>query len=687
MGNRYFLIGLAFILGGASAVAQDPVVADSTILLKEGVVITAQRMATSSNAVAEAVVTTTLEEIVRLPSLNTPDVMATMPGVWMQKTNHGGGSPFIRGLTGYYTLILTDGIRFNNSTFRSGPNQYLVTVDQSTLQRIEVLRGQGSVQYGSDAIGGVAQLFFREPRFTNQEGLETTGRLDAQYMNHYMEYAGRAEVELNSKNFGFLGGIGYKQLGDIKAGGDLGTLSPTGFIEFSWDVKAKAKVGSMELTGVWQHVVQEDVPLYHQVVSGSYTRYHFNPQQRDLGYIRLASTNQSKLFSQVRYTIAYLNSLEVREKQRTGSSIFRTERDKVDTYHGGVEIISDFSSRWKASSGVEVYHDYVTSSADDTNLDTDETSAARGLYPDGTTYTNLALYSVHALDIKRFSFTLGGRYNIVQLTVDDPDFGVTKVNPQALVGNAGVVFNVMKGFQLLASANTGFRAPNVNDVSSFGVADYRYEVPNYNLAPEKSFQYQAGIRTQLKQWKAEVFVYQNHLKDLISNVPSTYNGQDSLDGVKVYKKENVNKAFIKGIEFSLQYKPVRWLSTFGNITYTVGDNTTRDEPLSRIPPVFGRVGADIRFKGVFTWRTEFIAAGEQDRLSSGDKADSRIQQGGTPGWAVVNTRLEFDYRNVRLNTGLQNIFDEAYRVHGSGVDGVGRSFWVSVIFEFSTRGK
>ena len=98
-----------------------------------------------------------------------------MAGVWMQKTNHGGGSPFIRGLTGYYTLILTDGIRFNNSTFRSGPNQYLVTIDQSTLQRMEVLRGQGSVQYGSDAIGGVAQLFFREPEFANQEGLQTTG--------------------------------------------------------------------------------------------------------------------------------------------------------------------------------------------------------------------------------------------------------------------------------------------------------------------------------------------------------------------------------------------------------------------------------------------------------------------------------------------------------------------------------
>ena len=683
MGIRYLMLVL-FILVGGYVVGQDPLVRDSTILLKDGVVITAQRMETNSRAVAEAVVTTTREEIVRLPSLTTPDVMGSMAGVWMQKTNHGGGSPFIRGLTGYYTLILTDGIRFNNSTFRSGPNQYLATIDQSTLQRIEVLRGQGSVQYGSDAIGGVAQLFFREPAFADQDGLKTTGRLYAQYMNHDMEYAGRAEVELGSKRFGLLGGIGYKQIGDIYAGGDLGTLSPTGFDEFSWDVKTKVKVGNMLLTGAWQHLVQEDVPLYHQIASGSYSRYHFDPQQRDLGYIRLASTYSSKLFSKVHYTVAYLNSLEVREKQRTGSPVFRTERDRVDTYHGGIEIISDLSTRWKVSSGVEVYHDYIASSAQDTNQDTDVTTAARGLYPDGTTYTNAALYSVHAFDISRFHITLGGRYNLVQLKVDDPEFGMTKVTPQALVGNAGIVYNIFNGFQLVASANTGFRAPNVNDVSSFGVADYRYEVPNYDLSPEKSFQYQAGIRTQMKRWKAEVFVYQNQLKDLISNVPSTYNGQDSLDGVKVYKKENVNKASIKGIEVSVEYEPVSWLSTFGNVTYTVGDNTTRDEPLSRIPPLFGRIGADIHFKGAITWRTEWIAAGKQDRLSSGDKADSRIKQGGTPGWAVLNTRVEFQRRNFRVNTGIQNIFNEAYRVHGSGVDGVGRSFWVSVIVEFST---
>lgn len=660
---------------------------DSTILLKEGVIITAQRMETNRNDVSESIVDQDRDEIIRLKATTTPDAMAAMPGVWMQKTNHGGGSPFIRGLTGYHTLLLMDGIRFNNSTFRSGPNQYLNTIDPFTLERIEVLRGQGSVQYGSDGIGGVAQFFFREPEFSSSDKLAATGRAYASFMDHDMEYTGRAELELGTSNFALLGGVTYKNIGDIKAGGDLGTLQNTGYEDQSWDVKTKAKFGNIYLTGAWQHLVQTNVPLYHQLVSGSYTRYHFSPQQRDLGYIRIQSYYSSKIFSEVRVTVAYLNSLEKREKQRSSSPVMRYERDNVNTYHAGTEFISNYTSHWKSTTGIEVYHDRIESSAIDQNQDTNESNVSRGLYPDGTTYLNLAAFSLHTIDLNRFVFSFGARYNFLNMKVNDQFFGLTEVKPNATVGNLGLVFNASKTVQFIASANTGFRAPNVNDVASFGVADYRYEVPNYSLGPEKSFQYQVGVRTQTEKFDAQVFVYRNHLKDLIGNVPSNYQGQDSLDGFKVYRKENVNKAEIKGIEAEVKYQPVDWLTMFANATYTVGDNITRDEPLSRIPPFFGRIGTDLKLVNHFTWRIEFIGASKQDRLSSGDKADPRIAEGGTPGWTLLNTRIQYSYKKLCVNTGIQNVFDQAYRVHGSGVDGIGRSFWASLIIAISSAKK
>jgi len=127
---------------------------DTTIIYDE-LVISAHRQLSNKFDRPEAIYILGGEALSTNTPMSLAHAMSQMPGVWMQKTNHGGGSPFLRGLTGYQTLILIDGIRFNNSTFRSGPNQYLNTIDPYTLERIEILRGQGSVQYGSDAIGGV----------------------------------------------------------------------------------------------------------------------------------------------------------------------------------------------------------------------------------------------------------------------------------------------------------------------------------------------------------------------------------------------------------------------------------------------------------------------------------------------------------------------------------------------------
>ena len=94
------------------ATSLDSLKRDSTILLSEVLIVTAQRMEMKAGASSDAVVLLNRDQLIRQSAMSTPDAMSSMAGVWMQKTNHGGGSPFIRGLTGYHTLLLTDGIRF-----------------------------------------------------------------------------------------------------------------------------------------------------------------------------------------------------------------------------------------------------------------------------------------------------------------------------------------------------------------------------------------------------------------------------------------------------------------------------------------------------------------------------------------------------------------------------------------------
>src|SRR6266850_634308 len=70
------------------------------------------------------------DEMDRRLTRTTPEALIEEPGVFVQRTNYGGGAPFVRGQFGNRILLLVDGIRLNNSTFRAGPNQYLNTVDR-----------------------------------------------------------------------------------------------------------------------------------------------------------------------------------------------------------------------------------------------------------------------------------------------------------------------------------------------------------------------------------------------------------------------------------------------------------------------------------------------------------------------------------------------------------------------------
>jgi hemoglobin/transferrin/lactoferrin receptor protein len=154
-----------------------------------------------------------------------------------------------------------------------------------------------------------------------------------------------------------------------------------------------------------------------------------------------------------------------------------------------------------------------------------------------------------------------------------------------------------------------------------------------------------------------------------------------IDGYQVYKKENVEEAFITGGEAAFLWKVIPNLDLNGSISYTYGQNVTKDEPLRRIPPLNGKVGTTWS-RGKFFVSGELLFAGMQDRLAAGDKSDNRIPEGGTPDWEVVNLFAGYQWSFVKIKTGFENIFNEDYRTHGSGINGVGRSAWVMLSFGF-----
>ena len=622
------------------------------------------------------------QELAQLNPRSTPEALMGTTGVWMQKTNHGGGSPFLRGLTGNQTLLLIDGIRLNNSTYRYGPNQYLNTVDPLSIQQMEIIRGSGSVQYGSDALGGAIQILSREAAYLADSGWAVNGNLYGKYMTQEMELASRAEIALRSANFTLLVGANYKDYGDLVAGEGLGTQAPSAYIERDYDIKAKWKPApNQEITLARQFVRQEEVGRYDQVAQRGYEFYRFDPQERTLNYARWSIRGNHPAFSKLSVTLSHQHSLEGREKKRVDSDIQTFEEDQVTVWGASLELHSQLAQNWAMVSGIEGYFDEVGSFEEATDLTTNTLTRQRGLYPDGATQTNLAIFSLHTLTLANWTLNAGLRYNTIRLETEDEQFGNVNINPGALVGNLSANYTLSPSQSIWIAAHTGFRAPNINDISSFGSFDSGIEVPSSQLSPERTLSLDLGYTLNSPRVRAQANVYYTRLFDLITRSPATFQGSPTYQGEAVFQKINSAEAFIYGAEGEMRISLGKQGEAYTNFTYTFGEDISKEEPLRRIPPFFGRTG--VRWEIGKAWlRLEGLYAGKQDRLSGGDINDHRIAAGGTPGWMVANLYVGFSLGNLRLTGSFQNMGNTAYRMHGSGVDGYGRSGWLALNWQW-----
>ena len=609
---------------------------------------------------------------------STPESLAGMPGVFVQKTNHGGGSPFVRGLTGNQTLLLIDGIRLNNATFRYGPNQYFNTIDAGTVSKIEVARGTGSVQYGSDALGGVVQVFTKEPSFNKTKKLHATIRGKATTQD--MEYSGRAAVEYQGEKLAVLAGYSNKKFGDLYGGDTTGMQSPSGYNEQAFDVKLKYKIAANAVvTLAHQWLRQKDVPLYHRVKLEDYAYYNFDPQQRQLSYAKLERSGKNKWLKTITYTASLQNTLERRDYHRNGNANKFIEEDKVTTWGNTLEVFSSISKNWTANTGIEYYHDRVQSFKRQTNLSNTQMLLQRGLYPNNATSGNFSAFSLHHFTKGKFEIESGLRYNSFAIRIPDTvttnlKLGDIIVKPASLVTNLALLYRTAKNQNVFASFSTGYRAPNIDDMGSLGLVDFRYEVPAYDLKPEKTYNTEIGYRICNDKIQSSVALYYMHLANLITRVQLA--GRQ-VGGYNVYTKQNSHQSFIRGAELAFNYSFTNALAVKTNVTYSYGQNLSAGEPMRRIPPLNGRILLDYK-KPQWGISMEQLFAGRQSRLARGDTDDNRIPAGGTPGFYVTNIYGNYTTGKLIFYLSIQNLFNKDYRTHGSGINGMGRGGSVTV---------
>jgi len=644
-------------------------IADDRIYnLKDTIVVTADRQIQSKSDVINSIEIINKYDIELKKQRSTPEILLSMPGVFLQKTNHGGGSPFIRGLTGQQNLILIDGIRLNNSITRSGPNQYLSTVDPFTVNRIEVLKSGGSVEYGSDAIGGVINLLTNEPIFYKEN--KQFFDINLLYGTSNIEKTISSRYYGSLKNFAYNLGFTYSDYGDIVAGGGIGKLTPSGYKQINGNLDLKYRFNdNFDIKSTTQFVRQSEVPLYHKVVLENYEYNYFDPQTRLLQYLKLNynSNEDNSIFQSANFTILYNFTEEGRISKKNNSNTKRIENDKLNEIGLVSNLISKINNNWTMNTGFDLYFDKVNSSRIDFDLSKNISQSKRGLYPDNSKYNSIAIFNLHKFRFNKFIVDGGLRYNYINLFIPEKTLGDIELSPDALVWKLGFRYMLNSNHNFGFSINKAFRSPNIDDMGTLGIVDFRYEFPANDLRPEKSINYEINYRMNYSNLNFEISYFRNELSDFITRTKSKINGLDSIDGYPIFIKTNSNESLIYGIESSVNYNINQYFKAYLSISYTYGEDITKNEPFRRIPPLNGIFGVYLNLIKDLDLNIEMTFADKQDRLSSGDKSDNRIPKGGTPGWYNLNIYSQYSLNDFKFFLIIINLTDQLYKYHGSGV--------------------
>jgi outer membrane receptor protein involved in Fe transport len=615
----------------------------------------------------------TNKQIVEKGARTTPEALQGVSGVFIQKTNHGGGSAFLRGLTGNQTLIVLDGIRLNNAIYRYGPNQYLNTIDMFTVDKIDVLKGIGAVEYGSDAMGGVIHVKTKEnaSKDLNKISLNNTSK----FISNGIEKTNRTAIQYATNKWDFIGGISLKKYGDLVGGENIGKQNPTGYNELNYDLKTRIKLSNQgELIYSSQNTIQNNIPIYHKIVLENFKTNQTDYQIHYLNYLKYKYTSNKKWISEIIINASTQRSIEQRSIQKNNSSIFRNEADTVKNIGLTAEIVSKPNKNWTMNSGFDYYKDKIFSEAIETSSELNTQVFKRGLYPNGSIYKNSSIFNIHNLNFNKLNIVAGLRYNFLHIQMNELTLGNIAIKPSALVSNFGFNYQLNQHSFLFGSITTGYRAPNIDDLGSLGIVDFRYEIPSYDLRPEKSLNTEIGYKFRSNKIDFSIAAFKMKLKDIIARV--LVDGK-VISGYNVYNKKNIESSYINGAEVNYTYLVSKFLTWHTNATYTYGQNVTKNEPMRRIPPLFGQN------KISFVKKNKTLAithqfAGKQDRLAQGDKDDNRIGKLGTPGWNIFNIDAGWEFKNLSLNTSLINISNVQYKTHGSGVYGMGRAINLTI---------
>lgn len=582
------LVSFAASLGclaaqGAAAADADPVGA---------VVVTATRYPLPQDQVLPASIVIDRDELQRSLAADIADVLRFRAG--MEFGRNGGvgqnASMFMRGTESNHTLVLVDGVRVNPGTVGGAALQ---NIAPDMIERVEVVKGPRSTLYGTDAIGGVVQIFTRAASADGFTAATGYGG-DATYTGN-LTGGWSSETAHLGLGANYLETDGFAPTTDDPRGGAYDNLGI--------NLNGSIALGYGKLAAIyWRSSGTADYIGYSSRTFGS----SFNTQD---------FTNEAGTVSYAWDLGGWHSRLEAGrmvddlQQRRVEDDLGSFESDSFATTRRnslGWQNDFDVSDANRLSAGV-MYYDEEADTPEFGEVQTDVVNA----------------YVQDRILLGRHTLVLAAGY------VDHETFG------NHATWNAEYGVRVGSGTQLIAAAGTAFRAPDATD--RFGSGG------NVNLEPEESLNYELGLRQAIgSRQHVGVSAFQNDIDQLIEYIytnPETYEGE----------LRNAEKARIRGIEASYEIEGANWQLRAEGIYQDPENRTTGEKLLRRAQHNF--IVSYVQRAGAVQIGLDVLAAGQREDFG-GIKLDSYVLANLTarydfnPAWSLqarVENLLDEDY--------------------------------------------
>jgi hemoglobin/transferrin/lactoferrin receptor protein len=477
----------------------------------------------------------------------------------------------------------------------------------------------------------------------------------------------------------------------------------SGYKQFNTLQKLAIRLNGMsELTYTFNFSNTTDIPRYERltIYDGEQLEnaaWYYGPQKWMMNALKFKYFRPSTAFDAMKITTALQNFEESRHDRKYRSNILRNRTERVGVFSINADFDKALNSTNQFFYGMEYVYNRVSSSAFAENVTTGEISELSTRYPDGGSDVNgLAAY----LSFKRkielpIYLNAGLRYNYQHLYArflgDQFDYNAIRNISSSLNGNIGLVYLPQPELKISGLISTGFRAPNVDDISRvFDSEPGNVVVPNPALRPEYSYNTEVSVTTILNHWlEIHGTVFYSFLRDAMVRADFTVNGQDSIfyDGElsKVQALVNTGRANVYGINLGFKIDISNYWSATGSINLTDGRDIESDEPLRHTTPVFGMASVQYsgkKFRGEFFAR--FNGKRSLDEMPISERNKPHIYSSdGSLAWFTLNVRGHYTINNwLGMNAAIENILDHHYRTYSSGISAPGRNFIVSLKASF-----